>query len=116
MISENARTLQAAGWLQAGDLVRFGQAMNASHASLRDDFQVSTPVIDTLAAIAQQHPACHGARMMGGGFGGSVVCLADRRGSGELAREVLAAYRQLTGREGEAVISRAADGASLSSE
>ncbi len=116
VISENARTLQAAGWLQAGDLVRFGQAMNASHASLRDDFQVSTPVIDSLAAIAQQHPACHGARMMGGGFGGSVVCLADRGGSGELAREVLDAYRQLTGREGEAVISRAADGASLSSE
>jgi galactokinase len=113
VITENQRTLEAAAWLQAGDLTRFGQAMNASHASLRDDFQVSTPQLDSLAALAQRHPACYGARMMGGGFGGSVVCLAERGGSRRLVREVLKAYRELTGREGDAVISRAADGASL---
>ena len=113
VISENLRTLEAAGWLQAGELGRVGEAMNASHASLRDDFQVSLPEIDTLAALAQRHRSCFGARMMGGGFGGSVVCLADREGARDLARQVLREYRQATGLAGKAGISRAAEGASL---
>jgi galactokinase len=113
VITENLRTLEAAAWLQTGDLDRFGEAMNASHASLRDDFQVSIAEIDVLATLAQRHPISHGARMMGGGFGGSVVCLAERAGSPQLAREVLHSYRETTGREGKAEISRAADGASL---
>lgn len=113
VITENQRTLEAAGYLQAGDLARFGQAMNASHASLRDDYQVSTPELDVLAALAQRHPACHGARMMGGGFGGSVVCLADKYGTEDLVQAVLAEYRRSTGREGRAQVCHAADGTRL---
>ena len=114
VITENLRTLEAAAWLQSGDVVSFGRAMNASHASLRDDFQVSTPQMDTLAELAQRHPASHGARMMGGGFGGSVVCLAEQAGSRDLARDVLRAYRKATGLQGTAEITRAEDGASVS--
>jgi galactokinase len=113
VIGENLRTLEAAGWLQAGELARVGEAMNASHASLRDDFQVSLPEIDTLAELAQRHRSCYGARMMGGGFGGSVVCLAEQEGARDLARQVLRAYHQATGLAGKVGISRAAEGASL---
>jgi galactokinase len=115
VVTENRRTLEAAAWLQSGEVVNFGRAMTASHASLRDDFQISTPQMDTLAELAQRHPACYGARMMGGGFGGSVVCLAEQAGSRELARDVLRAYRKATGLQGTAAITRAEAGASLSS-
>jgi galactokinase len=88
VISENNRVLEA---LQA-DAVRFGELMNASHASLRDDYEVSIEALDVLVATLQSHPGVLGARLTGAGFGGACVALA-RAGSGERVKaETLAAY------------------------
>jgi galactokinase len=72
--------------------------MNASHASLRDDYEVSIPELDRLVSLLQEHPAVFGAKLIGAGFGGAcvAVCAADR--IGDVAIEVLGDYRRLGGR------------------
>jgi galactokinase len=77
VVSENARTLEAAAVLAAGDVRRFGELMNASHASLRDDFEVSGAGLDAIVQVATASPGCLGARMTGGGFAGCAVALVD---------------------------------------
>ncbi len=74
VLTENERVLTAAAALADGDLERLGRAMNASHASMRDDFEITTAAIDVIVATAVSSGAL-GARMTGGGFGGSVVAL-----------------------------------------
>lgn len=71
--SENQRVREAAAALGAGDVARFGALLTASHASLRDDFEVSLPAIDAIVTRALAQPGVVGARLTGGGFGGSVV-------------------------------------------
>jgi galactokinase len=78
VVYENDRTLRAAEALRQGDLGNFGQLMNASHASLRDLYEVSCDELDLMAALAQSQPGCWGARMTGAGFGGCVVALVDQ--------------------------------------
>jgi galactokinase len=75
VVSENERTLQAATALEARDCVTFGRLMDASHASLRDDFQVVPPKLDELAAAARAVDGCYGSRITGAGFGGCTVSL-----------------------------------------
>jgi galactokinase len=75
VITDNQRVLATVALLGAGDLARVGPLLNASHASLRDDFEISWPQADAAVAAAQRAGAL-GARMVGGGFGGSVVALA----------------------------------------
>jgi galactokinase len=75
VVSENVRTVACADALRAGDLGRVGQLMLASHASLRDDFAVSTPELDLLVELAVEYGAL-GARLTGAGFGGCVVALS----------------------------------------
>lgn len=77
VVSENERVLAAAAALAARDLAGLGELLNASHASLRDDYQVSCPELDALADLCRRHPGVYGARMMGGGFGGCVLALAQ---------------------------------------
>ena len=77
VVTENARVQAAAAALGAGDLASVGALMNESHASLRDDFDVSTRVLDELAGALRRTPGVHGARLTGAGFGGCVVALAD---------------------------------------
>jgi galactokinase len=77
---ENARTLEAAALLESdapGRFDRFGQLMNESHASLRDDFEVSCPELNRLVELASAQPDVFGARMTGGGFGGCVVAIVE---------------------------------------
>jgi len=110
VVTENARTQAAAGALNRGDLVAFGELMHASHASLRDDYEVSAPELDHLAHDAKRHPGVLGARLTGGGFGGSVIVLVAR---GELARleEALATgYAARFGHAAAFRIGRASDG------
>ncbi len=76
VVSENARVAAAAGALVAGDLERLGDLLNTSHASLRDDYQVSCAELDRLQAACVAQAGVYGARMMGGGFGGCVLALA----------------------------------------
>jgi galactokinase len=75
VVTENARVAAFAAALQAGDVAAAGRLMTASHASLRDHFEVSAPVVDALVARLAEMPGVLGARMTGGGFGGCVVAL-----------------------------------------
>lgn len=76
VISENARTLEAADALSAGDLKRMGELMAESHASMRDDFEITVPQIDQLVEIVKAEIGPRGGvRMTGGGFGGCIVAL-----------------------------------------
>jgi galactokinase len=77
VVTENARVLSAAAALRAGDAAAFGVLMNESHHSLRDDFEVSTPALDSLVARLRATPGVHGARLTGAGFGGGVVAVAE---------------------------------------
>jgi galactokinase len=81
VVTEDERVLQAVESLESGDLDRLGELFYASHASMRDDFEVSVPDVDLLVELARADPHVFGARMTGGGFGGSVVILT-RRGEG----------------------------------
>jgi galactokinase len=113
VISENERTLAAAEALNRGDAAAMGQLMNASHASLRDDFDVSRPEVDVMAELAQAQPACYGARLTGAGFGGAVVALVASGGAEAFAATVSSAYSRATGLEPQALICTATDGASV---
>lgn len=99
IVTENGRVLAAVRALRAGDAVTLGELFAASHASMRDDYQTSTPEIDLLVSIGQQHPDIYGARLTGGGFGGAVVLLA-RGGTGRPSSHAIQdEFRQRTGRE-----------------
>ena len=77
VVTENARVLDFAAALRAGDLPAAGRLMAESHASLRDDFEVSTPAVDDLVERLRAAPGVYGARLTGAGFGGCAVALAD---------------------------------------
>lgn len=77
VVAEDARTLAAAEAMAAGDAGRLGELMNASHASLRDLYEVSSEALDRMVDIAHAAPGCFGARMTGGGFAGCAVALVD---------------------------------------
>lgn len=112
VISENARTLEAAQTLASGDLVRMGQLMAASHASLRDDFAVSVPAIDALVAmIADVLGESGGVRLTGAGFGGCVVALMPKAAVDEVRARVLRDYPQHSGLEPDIYLCHAAAGA-----
>jgi galactokinase len=97
VIGENARTLRAAAALKDGDLSECGRLMNLSHESLRDDYEVSCPELDSLVAIARGLPGVHGARMMGGGFGGCVIALVDASAAEPIVATIRAAYGEALG-------------------
>jgi galactokinase len=98
VVTEDKRVLEAVKALEACDLEQLGQLFAASHASMRDDFEVSVPEVDLLVELAQADEAMYGARMTGGGFGGSVVMLA-RQGQGRAAGERIArTYAEHSGR------------------
>ncbi len=92
VISENARTLAAAAAMQAGDAVELGRLMDASHISMRDDFEISGPALNIMVACAQEEPGCYGARMTGGGFAGCAVALVDAHLAQTFAANVAARY------------------------
>jgi galactokinase len=108
--SENLRVKQAAAVLAAGDARALGAILAAGHASLRDDFEVSTPELDLLVALALEAGAW-AARLTGGGFGGSIVALAPIELCVSIAAAVAAGYSVATGRVTEPIVARAAAGA-----
>lgn len=113
VVTENERTLQAAAALRAGDLRRLGELMNASHASLRDDFEVTNDALNTMVAIAQVHEVCFGARMTGAGFGGCAVALAPARAAASFITDVQQRYQSATGLVASAYACQAAPGTTL---
>ena len=78
VVTEDARVIEAADALRRRDLERLGRLFDASHDSLRDDFEVSVPEVDAIVAAARAHTDVFGARLTGGGFGGSVVILGQQ--------------------------------------
>lgn len=97
VVTENARTLRAAHALDEGDLVECGRLMNASHASLRDDYEVSCKELDIMVEAAQGLPGVYSARMMGGGFGGCTINLVAANEAEQVTEQVATAYRDATG-------------------
>ena len=91
VVTENARVGEAVVALGAQDLARVGELLSASHRSLRDDYEVSTPELDQLVELARGAGAL-GSRLVGGGFGGSIIALAHRGGAKDLASRVLLSY------------------------
>ena len=110
-IYENARTIQAADALRRGDLVTFGNLMNESHLSLRDDYEVSCRELDVLAEEAWHMEGVYGARMTGGGFGGCTVNLVRRDAVEDFIPRLKERYRLHCHLEAQAYVVDISDGA-----
>ncbi len=110
VVTEDARVLAAVTALREGDLEGLGELFDRSHASLRDDYEVSVPEIDLLVELARAEPSVHGARITGGGFGGCVVILTDRGAERGAAERVARAYRERTGKDGQVLLPEPAPG------
>jgi galactokinase len=110
VIAEDARVLQAAKILEEGPIERFGPLLWKSHAGLRDEYEVSCVELDTLVEIAHQVPGVLGARMSGGGFGGSTINLVRNEDVEALLKLTNKEYPTRTGLQASIDICRAAGG------
>ena len=110
-VYENQRTLLAAKKLAENDLQAFGKLMNASHVSLRDDYEVTGNELDAMASAAWQQSGVLGARMTGGGFGGCVVALVQNQAIEDFKKNVGTQYQAVTGYTPDFYIAQAGDGA-----
>jgi galactokinase len=110
VVSEIARPEALALALAAGDLVRAGRIMAESHASLRDLYEVSSPELDALVAIASTQPGCYGSRLTGAGFGGCAIALVESSHVERFGLEVARAYDDATSLRTELIVSRASEG------
>jgi len=110
VVSENARVLEAARALRVGAVERLGRLLSQSHASLRKDFEVSTPELDLLAGTLKAAGA-YGARLTGAGFGGCVVAIAPQDEAEHVAAKAATKYRSMTDLEPTWHRVRAVDGA-----
>jgi galactokinase len=111
VVTENQRVLEAVEVLEAGDLERFGELMNASHESLREDYEVSSKELDVLVELAWKQPGTLGARMTGAGFGGCTVNLVRADAAEAFAEAVRRGYQDALGLRAEIYVCRASDGA-----
>ena len=111
VVMENERTLAAVEALRRGCLEEMGRLMGQSHLSLRDDYEVSCTELDLLVEIAGNFPNCLGARMTGGGFGGSTVNLDRREALTEFQEVISREYPRVTNISPEIYVSTAGDGA-----
>lgn len=111
VVTENERVLEAEAALRAGDLDAVGRVFAASHASLRNRFEVSSPALDALVEIAVGTPGVVAARLTGAGFGGCTVNLVERGRSDELRLAVERDYKARTGLTPQIFVVDAADGA-----
>ncbi|HTU93991.1 MAG TPA: galactokinase [Gemmataceae bacterium] len=113
VVTENERTLQAAEAMRHGDAVAVGRLMNASHASLRDDFAVSSRELDVMVECGRAHSACLGIRMTGAGFGGCAVALVHSEPAEAFTSAVAASYQAATGIKPVLYVCAATDGAAV---
>lgn len=104
VVTENARVQAAVAALAGRDLSSLGLLLDASHRSLRDDFEVSTPEVDVLVGLVREQEGVYGARITGGGFGGSIVAVADAGMGHHAAALAVAEYEQRTGLEARIVL------------
>jgi galactokinase len=111
VITEDARTLESVTALKAGDIARFGELMNASHESLKNDYQVSCKELDVMVEAARSVEGVYGARMTGAGFGGCTVSLVKTEAIEAFEGAVKPRYKQATNLEAAIYITTAAQGA-----
>ena len=111
-VYENQRTIRAVEALKKNDIKLFGELMNASHVSLRDDYQVSCDEIDVLVEEAWKVSGVIGSRITGGGFGGCTVSIVKDEAVEEFKEKVGAAYRDRVGKEADFYVVEIGDGPS----
>ena len=104
VVTENQRVIDAKAAMEAADAPALGALFNASHASQRDDYEVSVPEVDQLVTLSQAEPAVYGARLTGGGFGGSIVALVRKGEAAAVAERVIEAYRHRTDRSATVLV------------
>jgi galactokinase len=110
VVTENLRTLAAVEALESQDARRFGELILASHASLRDQYAVSSSELDALVEIATQPPSAYGARLVGAGFGGGVLIVAPESAEAAIRLRLAAQYPERSGRNAEIMPIRPAGG------
>ncbi|HMZ06097.1 MAG TPA: galactokinase [Anaerolineales bacterium] len=113
IVTENARVLEAIEMMRNGDVKRLGELFNASHASLRDDFEVTNEALNMMVECANEQKGCHGARMTGAGFGGCAVALVEEKEAETFTQSISSAYRQRSGLEANIYVCKASEGANL---
>lgn len=110
-VYENQRAINAVEALKANDIAKFGKLMNASHESLRYDYEVSCEEIDILVDLAQAMPGVIGSRITGGGFGGCTVSIVKNEAVDTFIEEIGKAYLEKVGHEAEFYVVDIGDGA-----
>jgi galactokinase len=113
VISENDRTVRAVKAMRSGDISALGRLMNESHASLRDDYEVSSDALNAMVEAAQAHKACFGARMTGAGFGGCAVAIVRGDAADDFVAATSAKYQARTGNTPAVYVCSATDGAAV---
>lgn len=113
IVTENERVLSAVQAMRQGDGARLGALFNASHASLRDDFEVTNTALNQIVAAATAQPGCLGARMTGAGFGGCAVALVIEDQAEGFAGALKEAYRAASGYEALTYICTPTQGAGV---
>lgn len=111
-VYENQRTIDAVSALKEGNIERFGELMNQSHISLRDDYEVSCEEIDILVDLAWKIPGVIGSRITGGGFGGCTVSIVKNDAVDTFIETIGEAYKEKVGHEAEFYTVDIGDGAS----
>lgn len=110
-VSENERTLKAAQVLQDNDLVAFGQLMNESHISLRDDYEVTGIELDTLVEAAWNHEGTIGSRVTGAGFGGCAIAIVKNEHLDDFISDVASKYEEKIGYAADFYVANVGQGA-----
>ncbi len=111
VITENARTIEAASALQSGQIQRFGNLMYESHRSLKNDYEVSCTELDIMVELASGMGGVYGARMTGGGFGGCTINLVSKERASAFTGDITKRYKEKTGIDPQIYVTTAADGA-----
>jgi len=113
IVTEDQRVLDAIEAMRAGNVVKLGQLLDASHVSMRDDFEITNEALNIMVRIARRQAGCYGARMTGGGFGGCAMALVDAGNAGNFAASVAREYQAETGLTPSVYVCHASQGAEV---
>jgi galactokinase len=111
VVTEDQRVLECVDILKSGDLQALGERINASHRSLRDDYEVSCKELDVIAELAWETDGVYGARMVGAGFGGCVIAICDAEAVPALKARIETEYPRRCNLQPDVYATRAGDGA-----
>jgi galactokinase len=113
IVTENARVLEAVQVMKAGNIKRLGELFNASHDSLRDDFEVTNDALNIMVECAREQSSCYGARMTGAGFGGCAVALVQKDNAAAFVSAVSVLYKERSGLDASVYVCKASEGAGM---